>query len=421
MSSAHEKVSPNHKSALFSFLKSIASFKGDLSTLTAPPFLLAPQSVTEYSAYWAEHPILFVAAAKEEDPQKRALCVLKWFLSTLKEQHSNTDENGKKKRAMKPLNAFLGEQFLGKWVDEAGTTELVSEQVSHHPPVTAFNVWNNEHGVRLQGHIAPKVYFSGSVNIDRGGYGIMHIDEYNEDHLVTMPKVHVEGLVTGAPSPELSGTSYIRSSSGYTTKIEYSYKGWLGGKRNAFVATIFKDGKENEPIYTAEGTWSGAYTIKEVRTKRVLETFNIDTIPRSVLDVAPVEHQHPLESRRAWKNVIEGIKNADIFAIGSEKSKIEITQREMRKIEKAEGREFRRKYFTAAKRDPIAEKLAAGLKGTSMRYETDASRMIWLWDEAKYQRVQDNLRNGLKSPTHARFDSGISGMDLKGLSITASA
>jgi hypothetical protein len=97
--------------------------------LTAPPFLLAPQSVTEYSAYWAEHPILFVAAAKEEDPQKRALCVLKWFLSTLKEQHSNTDENGKKKRAMKPLNAFLGEQFLGKWVDEAGTTELVSEQV----------------------------------------------------------------------------------------------------------------------------------------------------------------------------------------------------------------------------------------------------------------------------------------------------
>jgi hypothetical protein len=97
--------------------------------LTAPPFLLSPQSVTEYSAYWAEHPILFVAAAKEDDPQKRALCVLKWFLSTLKEQHSNLDENGKKKRAMKPLNAFLGEQFLGKWVDEAGTTELVSEQV----------------------------------------------------------------------------------------------------------------------------------------------------------------------------------------------------------------------------------------------------------------------------------------------------
>jgi hypothetical protein len=265
------------------------------------------------------------------------------------------------------------------------------------------------------------VYFSGTVNIDRKGYGVMHIDRYNEDHLVTMPKVHVEGLVTGAPSPELSGTSYIRSSSGYTTKIDYFGKGWISGKRNAFVATIFQDANEHEPVYLAEGIWSGAYTIKEVKTKKTLETFNIDTIPRTILDVAPVEHQHPLESRRAWKNVIDGIKNGDIFTVGSEKSKIEVAQRQMRKVEKAEGREFPRKYFTSAKEDPVAMKLAAGLKSTSIGCEMDASHMIWLWDEEKYQRVQDNKRNGAKSPTHARFDSGISGMDFKGLNITVSA
>lgn len=84
--------------------------------------------MVEFSAYWAEHPSLFVAPASEPDPEKRALLVLKWFLSTLKQQHSSKDENGKKKR-MKPLNPFLGEIFLGKWVDEAGTTNLVAEQV----------------------------------------------------------------------------------------------------------------------------------------------------------------------------------------------------------------------------------------------------------------------------------------------------
>lgn len=109
-------------------VQSIATFKGDLSSLTAPPFLLSPQSITEFSAYWAEHPSLFVAPAHEDDAQKRALSVLKWFLSTLKHQLSNKDENGKK-RKMKPLNPFLGELFLGKWVDNQGTTELVSEQV----------------------------------------------------------------------------------------------------------------------------------------------------------------------------------------------------------------------------------------------------------------------------------------------------
>ena len=265
----------------------------------------------------------------------------------------------------------------------------------------------------------PKVYFSGTVNIDRKGYGVMHIDKYNEDHLVTMPKVHVEGLVTGAPSPELSGTSYIRSSSGYTTKIEYSGKGWIGGKRNGFIATIFSDANEKEPIYTAEGIWSGAYTIKEVKTKKKVETFDIDSIPRTPLQVAPLERQHPLESRRAWQHVIDGINNGDIFTVGSEKSKIEVAQRQMRKAEKAEGREFPRKYFSSAKEDSVATKLAAGLKGTSMGSDTDTNNMVWQWDEEKYQRVQRNMQEGIKSPTHTRFDSGVSGMDLKELAMPA--
>lgn len=84
--------------------------------------------MTEFSAYWAENPSLFVAPAKEADPEKRALLVLEWFLSTLRGQHSNTDEHGKKKR-MKPLNPFLGEIFLGERHDSAGTTKLVAEQV----------------------------------------------------------------------------------------------------------------------------------------------------------------------------------------------------------------------------------------------------------------------------------------------------
>ena len=83
----------------------------------------------EYSAYWAEHPALFIAPAKEPDPQKRALAVLKWFLGTLRQQYySRKEKLGTEK---KPLNPFLGELFLGKWVDdgEVGETQLISEQV----------------------------------------------------------------------------------------------------------------------------------------------------------------------------------------------------------------------------------------------------------------------------------------------------
>lgn len=109
--------------------QSIASFNGDLSSLTAPPFILSSTSLVEYSAYWAEHPSLFVAPAQEPDPEKRALAVLKWFLSTLHQQYcSRSEKLGSEK---KPLNPFLGELFIGKWNGDAnvGDTSLISEQV----------------------------------------------------------------------------------------------------------------------------------------------------------------------------------------------------------------------------------------------------------------------------------------------------
>lgn len=119
--------------------------------MTAPPFILSTTSLTEYSSYWAEHPAAFVAPANEEDPAKRAMLVLKWFLSTLKQQYcSRSEKLGSEK---KPLNPFLGvlldhssvpvgiltsigELFLGKWEDDSGETVLISEQVRY---VTSFS------------------------------------------------------------------------------------------------------------------------------------------------------------------------------------------------------------------------------------------------------------------------------------------
>jgi oxysterol-binding protein-related protein 9/10/11 len=70
-----------------------------------------------------------MAPALEPDAEKRALLVLKWFLSTLRQQYSSRSEKlGSEK---KPLNPFLGELFLGRWEDggDIGDTVLISEQV----------------------------------------------------------------------------------------------------------------------------------------------------------------------------------------------------------------------------------------------------------------------------------------------------
>lgn len=45
-------VPTNQKSSWSSFLKSIATFSGDLSSLTAPSFILSPTSLCEFPSYW---------------------------------------------------------------------------------------------------------------------------------------------------------------------------------------------------------------------------------------------------------------------------------------------------------------------------------------------------------------------------------
>jgi hypothetical protein len=147
------------------FLQNIASFSGDISSLTAPPFILSSTSLTEYSAYWISLPSVFTDPSKESDPEHRAVLVLKWFLSTLKQQYSSRNEKlGSEK---KPLNPFLGELFLGEWEgeDDSGRLRLVSEQVSHHPPVTAYYISSADKGVQLHGYNGQKASISRSLTI----------------------------------------------------------------------------------------------------------------------------------------------------------------------------------------------------------------------------------------------------------------
>ncbi|KAF2226275.1 hypothetical protein BDZ85DRAFT_48190 [Elsinoe ampelina] len=371
-------VPPQAKGSWSSFLKSIASFNGDLSSMTAPAFILSTTSLTEFSAYWSEMPQLLVAPAAEKDPQKRAMLVLKWFLSTLKQQYSSRNEKlGSEK---KPLNPFLGELFIGKWEDAAGETQLVSEQVSHHPPVTAYSIWNKKHGVRLEGYNAQKASFGRTINVKQVGHAKLTIDAFNESYLITLPALHIEGLISGSPFVELEKSTYIVSSTGFTSKIDYSGRGWLSGKKNTFTATMYPSGKEKETIYVVEGHWTDNFTVKDGK-KNTVDSYDAKKTPKTPLKVKPVEEQDPLESRRAWGKVAKAIEKGDLNTTSHEKTIIEEEQRALRKKEKEEGKEWQRRFFTRVEKDEVFEKLIKEVPGGSI--EADQTNGIWVFDPKK--------------------------------------
>ena len=349
--------------------------------MTAPAFILGTTSLTEFSAYWAEMPKILVAPASESDPQKRMMLVLKWFLSTLKQQYASRNEkHGSEK---KPLNPFLGELFIGKWDDEVGTTQLVSEQVSHHPPVTAYSIWNNKHGVRLQGYNAQKASFGRTINVRQVGHAILHIDKYDEDYLITLPSLHIEGLIGGSPFVELNKSNYIVSSSGFTAKIDYTGRGWLSGGKNVLAANIFPHGKEKDKhaaIFTADGSWTDKFEIKDSK-KSVVEKYDAKSEPKTQLQVTDIKDQDPLETRRAWQKVAGAIQKGDLTATSNEKSTIEESQRALRKKEKESSKEWERIFFTRAQSLEIFDRLIKEVPSGNL--EADQTNGIWVFDAKK--------------------------------------
>jgi hypothetical protein len=349
----------NNRSALRDFLGSVATVSGDLSNITAPPFVLGENSTVEIPQYWADHPNLFISQAAEEDAERRALSVLKYFIGTLRnQQYSGRPE---KDGVKKPLNAFLGELFLGHWAnEEIGETRLVAEQVSHHPPITACYLWNDKHGVRAQGFTQQEITFTGNVNIKQKGYALLHLDRWDEDYLIPVPNIKVKGLLSGTPYPELAGEYSLISSNGYVSHLRFTGKSFFGGgQKNGLEAKLYHANRPSETLYTVKGAWNGQLTFNDARSGKEVDTFNVNNLESANIEVAHLSEQDPWEARKAWGEVISALHRGDMRRVASAKSRIEEGQRKMREQEEKRGKHWQPIFFERTEDDPVFDKLSA--------------------------------------------------------------
>lgn len=389
-------------SALKDFIGFLATVSGDVSHITAPPFILAPAALTEFPAYWAERPSLFSAPSREASPEKRMLLVLKLYLASLQRQYyvGRTVKEGLKK----PLNSFLGELFFCEFSDHdltaekptPSTTRVISEQVSHHPPTTAAYISDDEHGVHAEAYSTQYTSLSGaSIMIRQSGHAVIKVDKYNETYLLPLPDIQARSVLTGSPWPELNDTYKIVSSSGFTAEIKFTGKKMWGGSRNCFDASIYRTvDSQKKAIFTVSGSWSSKFSIFNAAGKEI-EVFDLaDPLNQSApMEVKPLEKQSPWETRRAWAPTFDAIRKADNNAVVKEKSKLENAQRQLRKQEQKEGQQWETMFFSRfdepADEEDIVEKLFDQLD------DHEAERMrgtngCWRFQKEKEQR----WRNG---------------------------
>ncbi|GFZ48928.1 Protein KES1 [Saitozyma sp. JCM 24511] len=385
-----QSTTREQKAGWASFVKSLAQMTGDLSSMTAPPFILSPVSLTEFPAYWCEHPELFASISEGQTEQERVEHVLRWFIGTLKAQY--TTRNEKMGSEKKPLNPVLGELFYGTWpdVNGRGETVLVVEQVSHHPPITAYHIENKKAGVSLEGHSGQKTSFTGTaINVKQSGHAILTVHPKNgsavETYLITLPKLRIEGIIWGSPYIELVETSAIQSSTGFTVQIDYKGKGYFSGKAHSFKAILTHNGNGNgnggngHPLQTYEGQWTGVATLGGPKGPVFLDT----NIAKEEVTVKPVEEQDEWESRRLWEKVAKGIRTGDYDTAGKEKSRIENEQRQRRKDEASSGNGWAHRHFTHVDSDPEYQQLSAMLHDKLTPAHEDA--YVYKGDQAQVQ------------------------------------
>ena len=177
----------------------------DLTKIVLPTFILERRSLLEmYSDFFA-HPDLFLEIPDGNSPEERMIRALKWYLSSF---HAGR----KSSIAKKPYNPILGETFRCHWkvppekiqssninnscsdklrcpkevakesaLPECSPDELtfIAEQVSHHPPISAFYAEHVNKRISTCAHIYTKSSFLGmSVSI------ISHVISLIENHII---------------------------------------------------------------------------------------------------------------------------------------------------------------------------------------------------------------------------------------------
>ncbi|XP_054719783.1 oxysterol-binding protein-related protein 8-like [Uloborus diversus] len=336
-----EEVAEENKSLIWTLLKQVRPGM-DLSKVVLPTFILEPRSFLDKLSDYYYHSDILSSAVVEDDPFTRMKLVTKFYLSGFYK---------KPKGLKKPYNPILGEMFRCYWQHKNPDrrTFYIAEQVSHHPPVSAFYVSNRHDGFCIQGSILAKSKFYGnSISAIMDGTAHLTFLTRGEDYTINMPYAHCKGILMGTLTLELGGKVDICcEKTGYHTELEFKLKPFLGGSElsNQVIGKI-KLGKET--LATIEGHWDGEIFFRDRRTGEEHLFWNPDAEIRArrlKRHTVPVEYQEECESERLWQHVSYAIVKGDQIAATDEKTLLEEAQRKAAKERQVKLEKWSPKHF----------------------------------------------------------------------------
>lgn len=251
----------------------------------------------------------------------------------------------------------------------------ITEQTSHHPPVSAYYIECPEKGLHGQGYDQIQAKFTGtSVRVAAGNFnkGIFITLEKrdNEEYRLTHPAANLSGLLKGSLYISVSDTCYVTCEKTQLKVIlTYYDESWISRSQNKLKGIIckydpkndkymqIKDVPDKDIVAKIEGCWHDKiYYWLTSDSPKSDKNADASAQKQLLLDISPLmpvpkicpppEDQLPNESRRFWKDVTEAIQEKRFRDADRFKQEIEQRQRDKAAARKADGNvEWKPRFF----------------------------------------------------------------------------
>ncbi|XP_041365973.1 oxysterol-binding protein-related protein 8-like isoform X2 [Gigantopelta aegis] len=324
-----EEVDDENKSLIWSLVKQVRPGM-DLSKVVLPTFILEPRSFLDKLSDYYYHADILSEAVLHEDPYTRIKDVTRWYLSGFYK---------KPKGLKKPYNPIIGEKFRCYWYHPKtdSRTFYIAEQISHHPPISAFHVTNRKDGFNISTSILAKSKFYGnSLSAVLDSTVKLSFLKRGEDYYITMPYAHCKGILIGTLTMEMGGKVSIDCpKTGYRADLEFKLKPFLGsGEASNRIVGKLKVGTDT--LATIEGHWDQEIFIKE-KDQQTLFWNPTPEIKQKRLKrfTVPIEIQEDMESENLWRKVSDAVITGDMYTATQEKYVLEERQRQEAKQRKS--------------------------------------------------------------------------------------
>ncbi|KAM0790788.1 hypothetical protein ACM66B_004636 [Microbotryomycetes sp. NB124-2] len=331
-----EVLDEEPKNMLLAIVKQL-SIGMDLSKITLPVFVLEPRSMLERITDFHSHPDILHGVSKLDSAEDRFLEVLRYYLAGW---------HIKPKGVKKPYNPILGEFFRCRYdYPDGSVAYYVAEQVSHHPPISAWYFASPDTDLELYGELRPKSKFLGNsaATIMEGENKVKFLSRPEDgEYQITMPNMYARGILFGKMVLELGDQAVVKNEeTGLQCDIDFKTKGFFTGTYNAISGKL--RGPKGD-VGEISGSWSD--TMELSRKGHGKETF-FDAHAEKVAakTVAPEDKQAWNESRNLWTKVTAAIKAKDLDAATDAKTKIEDAQREAARQREETGEKHQPRFF----------------------------------------------------------------------------